>query len=172
MKQLFFAMALALSLTSAAAEQQCVKQSSNLYFGKVSQLVFKAMQSAGVKEKCDNRICTLTITDFESFEETDGCGGGTTGYGTAFTYADGKKYDLAYCTGEGAGLQEPKNVGAGLLTIFSELGLSKTAGWRSSIRLSKVECVASSKKGALGSVANCQVVFAQQYNLRGGNKVC
>jgi len=161
MKQLFFVIAFAVSLTSAAVEQQCAKPSSNMYFGKVSQLVFKAMQAAGVKEKCDERICTITITDFESFEETDGCGGGTTGYGTSFTYADGKKYDLAYCTGEGAGYQEPKNVGASLLNIFSDLGLSRTAGWRSSIRLSKVECVANSKKGALGSVANCQVVLAQ-----------
>ncbi len=68
MKQLFFVIAFAVSLTSAAVEQQCAKPSSNMYFGKGSQLVFKAMQAAGVKEKCDERICTITITDFESFE--------------------------------------------------------------------------------------------------------
>ena len=161
MKTLLFFAATIMVAVSASAAEQCSKETSHLYFGKISGLIFKAMQDAGVKAKCDDRICTLTITDFESYEETDGCGGGTTGYGTSFNYDDGKKYNLAYCTGEGAGLRQPKNVGASLQSVLGDLGLSKTAGWRASIRVSKVECVANSKKGAISAVANCQVIWAQ-----------
>ena len=164
MKQLilFFAAA-AISMTSFATEKQCSKPTAQIYFGQVAQLVFKALKNSGAKAKCDDRICTLTITNFESYDETDGCGGGTTGSGTSFTYADGKKYEYTFCEGDDiVPTKKPaKNRGESLDQVLNELGLSKTEGWRSSVRLAKVECVANSDKGSLGAVANCEVVLAE-----------
>jgi len=159
---LFFTAAILVAMTSSAAEQ-CAPKSSSLLFGRVGKLVFNAVKSAGAKAKCDGRICSFVITDFVSYDETDGCGGGTTGYGTSFTYADGKKFDESYCTGEGSQGKSGSSAGDALNEIFGELGLSKTAGWVSSIRISKVECVTNVTKASKeGAFANCHLTFSAE----------
>ena len=115
----------------------------------MGQLILKALKQAGVKPTCDNRGCSFVITNFVSYNETDGCGGGATGFGTSFTYADGKKYGVESCTREGGVTSSStKNIAEGLEEIFCELGLSRTAGWRASINLTEVNCVTNSKKAS------------------------
>lgn len=157
MKQLLFCTAaLFISITSSA--QQCAQSKSRILTGQVGQLVLSAMKKAGADANCDQNICKFTLTNFEASEETDGCGGGTTGYKTSFSYADQKKYAIDYCTGSMNPEKDSDDVSQNLVEVLNDLGLSKTAGWRSTVKLSKIECVTrSTARQTSGAFANCQI---------------
>ena len=102
-------------------------------------MVVDAMKAADVVPTCQDKLCTYSVTNFSSSEETDGCGGGTTGFETSFVYSDNKTYSLRYCTSNDDD-KTPENKGEKLATILSELGFFKTKDWISSIDVAKVEC--------------------------------
>lgn len=145
MKNVFFMIVLFLSVNSFADFEN-----RTIVTGRVGKMVLDAMKYAGVQPaNCNEHgSCDYVITNFESADEGDGCGGGTTSYEAEFTYADKTKFTFHYCEGSRSdGGENPAkaktNKAKELTRIFNELGYDRTGGWRSSITLEKIECYAS-----------------------------
>jgi len=147
------AAALMLSLSAYANPKPNEKKTFN-YSGRVGKMIISALKSADVKAQCDQNSCKYTIKDFYAAEETDGCGGGTTSYDTAFKYADGSEFTFKYCEGyDGRDYQDRNNRASALVTIISELDFFTTQGWTSSASLEVIDCLTDRQ----ASYASCTI---------------